>query len=65
MRVICIELISLYVQVFIPSVNEHCDHYLIVIACLIKPWFVFYHYLKEAGTRGWISLVAHDCKPPD
>ena len=38
---ICIELISLYVQVFIPSVNEHCGHYLGVIACLIKPWFVF------------------------
>ena len=34
MQVICIELISLYVHVFIPSVNEHCDHYLIVIACL-------------------------------
>ena len=40
MQVICIDLISLYVQVFIPSVNEHCCHYLIVIACLIKPWFV-------------------------
>ena len=31
MQVICIELISLYVQMFIPSVNEHCGHYLIVI----------------------------------
>ena len=40
MQVICIELISLYVQVSIPSVNEHCGHYLVVIACLIKPWFV-------------------------
>ena len=40
MQVTCIELISLYVQVFILSVNEHCGHYLVVIACLIKPWFV-------------------------
>ena len=41
MQVICINLISLYVQVFIPSVNENCSHYLIVIACLIKSWFFF------------------------
>ena len=39
-QVIYIELISLYVQVFIPNVNEHSGHYLVVIACLIKPWFV-------------------------
>ena len=25
---------------FIPSVNEHCGHYFIVIACLVKPWFI-------------------------
>ena len=31
MQVICIELISLYVQMFIPSVNEHCGHYFIVL----------------------------------
>ena len=31
MRVICIELIKLYVRMFIPSVNEHCSHYFIVI----------------------------------
>ena len=30
-QVICIELISLYVQMFILSVNEHCDHYFIVM----------------------------------
>ena len=41
MQVICIDLFSLYVQVFIPSVNEHGDHYLVVIASLVKPWFVF------------------------
>ena len=40
MQVIYIDLISLYVQVFIPSVNEHCDHYLVVIVSLVKPWFV-------------------------
>ena len=28
-QVTCITLVSLYVQVFIPSVNEHCDHYLV------------------------------------
>ena len=31
MQVLCIELISLYVQMFIPSVNEHCGHYFIVM----------------------------------
>ena len=30
-QVTCIVLVCLYVQVFIPSVNEHCDHYLVVI----------------------------------
>ena len=40
MQVICIELISLYVWMFIPSVNEHCGHYFIVIACLVKTWFI-------------------------
>jgi len=39
-QVTCIVLVCLYVQVFIPSVNEHCDHYLVVITCLIKSWFV-------------------------
>ena len=41
MQVTCIELISLYVQVFIPSVNEHCGHYLVVIVCLIKLFICF------------------------
>ena len=30
-QVICIELISLYVWMFIPSVNKHCGHYFIVM----------------------------------
>ena len=38
-QVTCLVLVNLYVQVFIPSVNEHCDHYLVVITWLIKPWF--------------------------
>ena len=32
-------LVNLYVHVFIPSVNEHSDHYLVVFTWLIKPWF--------------------------
>ena len=28
-QVTCIVLVCLYVQVFIPSVNEHCDHFLV------------------------------------
>ena len=40
MQVICIELIGMYVQMFIPSVNEHCGHYFIVIAYLVKPWSI-------------------------
>ena len=31
MQVICIKLVSLYVRMFILSVNEHCGHYFIVI----------------------------------
>ena len=38
-QVICIELLSLYVQMCIPSVNEHCGHYSIVIACAVKLGF--------------------------
>ena len=30
--ILCIELISLHVRMFIPCVNEHCGHYFIVIA---------------------------------
>ena len=32
--------ISLHVRLFIPSVNEHCGLYVIVIACMVKPWFI-------------------------
>ena len=47
MQVICTELISLYVRMFIPSVNEHCGHYFIVIACLVKPWFISHSILFD------------------
>ena len=43
-QVTCIVLVSLYVQVFIPSVNEHCDHYLVsdylfdqAMVCFLTP----------------------------
>ena len=40
-----VKLISLYVQMFIPYVNEHCGHYSIVIVCMVKPWFiVLFHF---------------------
>ena len=35
MQVICIDPICLYVQVFIPNVNEHCGHYLVVIQAMV------------------------------
>ena len=47
MPVICIKLIGLYVRMFIPSVNEHCGHYFIVIACLVKPWFISHSILLD------------------
>ena len=47
MQVICIELIGLYVWMFIPSVNEHCGHYFIVIAYLVKPWFISHSILLD------------------
>ena len=31
--ILCIELISLHVWMFIPCVNEYCGHYFIVITC--------------------------------
>jgi len=46
-QVICIELISFYVRMFIPSVNEHCGHYFIVIACLVMPWFITHSILLD------------------
>ena len=47
MQVICIKLIDLYVWMFIPSVNEHCGHYFIVIAYLVKPWFISHSILLD------------------
>ena len=47
MQVICIELIGLYVQMFILSVNEHCGHYFIVIAYMVKPWFISHSILLD------------------
>ena len=49
MQVICIELIGLYVRMFIPSENEHCGHYFIVIICLVQPWVItsFYFLLDR------------------
>ena len=44
---ICIELIGLYVWMFIPSGNEHCGHYFIVIAYLVKPWFISHSILLD------------------
>ena len=39
------KLINLHVWMFIPYVNEHCDHYSIVIACMIKPWSIaLFHF---------------------
>ena len=47
MQVICIELIGLYVWMFILSVNEYCGLYFIVIACLVKPWFISHSILLD------------------
>ena len=47
MQVICIELIGLYVRMFITSVNEHCGHYFIVIACLVKSRFISHFILLD------------------
>ena len=47
MQVIYIELIGLYVQMLIPSVNEHYGHYFIVIVCLVKPWFISHSILLD------------------
>ena len=39
------KLISLHVRMFIPYVNEHYGHYSIVIACMVKPWFItLFHF---------------------
>ena len=45
MQMICIDLLSLYVRMCIPSVNEHYGHYSIMIACMVKPWFnALFHF---------------------
>ena len=45
MQVICIELLSLYVWMFIPSVHKYSGYYSIVIACMVKPWFsALFHF---------------------
>ena len=42
------KLISLHVRMFIPYVNEHCGHYSIVIACMVKPWFIaLFHFARS------------------
>ena len=39
------KLINLHVRMFIPNLNEHCGHYSIVIACMVKPWFIaLFHF---------------------
>ena len=38
--ILCIELISLHVQMFIPCVNDHCGHYFSDCLFLVKPCFV-------------------------
>ena len=39
------KLIILHVRMFIPYVNEHCGHYSIVIACMVKLWFIaLFHF---------------------
>ena len=56
MQVICIELINLYVWMFISSVNEHCGHYFIVIACLVKPWFILNSILLDRNVLALYAL---------
>ena len=31
----------------ISSANEHCGHYFIMIACLVKPWFISHSILLD------------------
>ena len=40
------KLISLHVRMFIPYVNKHLGHYSIVIACMVKSWFItLFHFV--------------------
>ena len=55
-QVTCPVLVNLYVLVFIPSVNEHCDHYLVVFTWLIKPWFVSYSIFAWSHTACFICI---------
>ena len=56
MQVICIELISLYVQVFIPSVNEHCGPCVRIFLPLSLP-FIFYYGCDFNWLRLFINSV--------
>ena len=49
------KLISLHIQMFIPYVNEHCGHYSIVIACMVKSYFIaLFHF-------AWLHCACFIC----
>ena len=51
------KLISLHVRMFIPYVNEHCGHYSLVIACMIKSLFIasFHFAWSHYACFTWIT----------
>ena len=52
------KLISLHVRMFIPYMNEHCDHYSIVIAYMVKPWFIALFYFAWSHCACFICITS-------
>ena len=51
------KLISLHVRMFISYVNEHYGHYSIVIACMVKPWFIALFHFAWSDCACFICII--------
>ena len=52
------KLTSLHVRMFIPYEIEHCDHYSIVIACMVKPWFIALFHIAWSHCACFICITS-------
>ena len=51
------KLINLHVWI-IPYVNEHYGHYSIVIACMVKPWFIALFHFAQSHCACFICITS-------
>ena len=61
--ILCIELISLHVQMFIPCVNVHCDHYLqwlFLFGHVMLYWFNLYYLIALCLSYMYFKISAYN-----